>query len=231
MLLNCPTCARTYTVNRTDIGAAGRDVICPTCQTQWFAEGSDMVPAASNDDTREPKHRGRLKTAEQLAAGPSFFHRHILRHCGTAVMTTTIVAVLVGFVGQRERIVRHLPRTAAIYSNLGLGVNVSGLTFAVLAPLRMASSDVTVAGEIRNVTGRRVTMPRIAYEVRDAIGTPLLTWSEAVASKTLDAGKTLAFESTPHHMPADSRTVTVRFVTDESGWTRTQRKMADMSKR
>ena len=85
-----------------------------------------------------------------------------------------------------------------------------------------------VSGAIRNVAGRRVSVPRIAYEVRDAIGTPLLTWSEAVPSKTLDAGKTLAFESSPHHMPADSSTVMVRFVTDDAtSWT--LRKLADRS--
>ena len=218
MLLNCPTCARSYTVSHADIGDAGRTVICPTCQTQWFSGGSDL-PAASNDDARKAPSRKRLKTAQQLAAGRSAPKRGTFRYVRAACAATAAVAMLLVLVEQRERIVRHAPRTAALYSTLGLGVNVRGLAFAKLAPLRLASSDVTVAGAIRNVAGRRVAVPRIAYEVRDAIGTPLLTWSESVPPKTLDAGKTLTFESSPHHMPADSRTVTVRFVTDEGGWT------------
>ena len=225
MLLNCPTCARSYTVSHAEIGEAGRTVICPSCRTQWFARGSGVL-AATNDDSREAPRRKRLETAAQLAAGRSAPDRGRFRRARAAVLAIASLALVTGLVGQRERIVRHAPRTASLYSSIGLGVNVSGLAFASVAPQRLASSDVTVAGAIRNVTGRRVTVPRIAYEVRDAIGTPLLSWSEAVASKTLDAGKTLAFESSPHHMPADSRTVSVRFVTDDS---MTRRRVAEDS--
>ena len=215
MLLTCPTCALSYAVSRADLGDARRVVICSDCETQWFAGGIEIPPAASNDDRRAANPKP-SKTPRQLAAGPSFLERRIMPWMGRLAAASTIAAVLAISVTQRDRIARHVPRVVAVYRALGLDVNPVGLAFDALAPRRLASSDVTVAGGIRNIAHNRVTVPRIAFEVRDAAGAPLLSWNEAAPARTLAAGATMSFVSAPHHMPSDSAFVAVRFASDES---------------
>jgi hypothetical protein len=117
--------------------------------------------------------------------------------------------------GARERVVRAAPRLAALYEKLGLPVNVRGLQIENLSSDRLDASSLTVAGAIRNVTRRRVVVPRLVYQVRDSEGTPIATWTEKLAVRTLGTGKSTAFVSAPHQLPAEGRTVLVRFQADE----------------
>ena len=93
-----------------------------------------------------------------------------------------------------------MPRMAALYAAAGMPVNVRGLEIGRLAPARLGKAEVTIAGEIRNVAGRRLVVPRVAFEIRDATGASLVSWSEAAPAKMLASGKTLAFTSTPHDL-------------------------------
>ena len=114
-------------------------------------------------------------------------------------------------VGQRDVVVRAVPRAAALYQALGLRVNVRGLELLHVAAKDEASGDVTFAGEIRNVAGRRVSIPRLAFEVRDLNGAMIMTWSQNAPANTLAVGRTISFTSAPHRPPPDGRTVVVRF--------------------
>ena len=214
MRLTCPTCSRAYSVGRADLGDAGRMVICSECQTQWFAGAMAVPPAASNDD-RQGLVSKATKTPRQLAAGPSFLERAILPWTARAAVAATLVIALTASITQRDRIVRHAPRTAVLYKRIGLEVNPIGLAFNALVPRRLDSSDLMVAGGIRNVVHRRVAVPRIAFEVRDAAGTVLLSWSEAAPARSLDPGATMSFASAPHRLPAESASVIVRFASDD----------------
>jgi hypothetical protein len=118
-------------------------------------------------------------------------------------------------IGARGLIVRTVPRMAALYASVGLPVNVRGLEIGTLRPERSESSDVTVAGAIRNVARHRVPVPRLVYEVRDARGATLATWTERAPSKWLATGRTLPFVSSPHELPPESHSVLVHFETDD----------------
>jgi predicted Zn finger-like uncharacterized protein len=47
MLIVCPNCATSYTVDQAAIGAAGRTVRCARCKTTWFAGGPQADPQVS----------------------------------------------------------------------------------------------------------------------------------------------------------------------------------------
>lgn len=209
MLIDCPHCSRSYHVDSGDLGR-GRTVVCPRCDAQWFqpAETARTVTPALEvtgvnsralvamlDEAPAPRRR-RLSLP-----GP------VLSMAGVALACLALTALVV----KREAVVRALPRTAPFYAAAHLPVNVVGLVFARVASERLASSDVTVRGSLRNLAGRRVVVPRLAFEVRDGSGAMLVTWSEKVPAPTLGAGRALDFRSTPHRLPADSRTVLVRF--------------------
>lgn len=116
-----------------------------------------------------------------------------------------------GLIFGRGAVVEHVPRTAKLYALAGLPVNVVGLSFANVKPERLPSSDVAIRGTLRNVIGRRTRIPRLVFEVRDAAGAALIEWRESVPAHTLAAGRLLDFASQPHRLPAESRTVLVRF--------------------
>jgi predicted Zn finger-like uncharacterized protein len=45
MLIVCPSCATSYMIDPTTLGAAGRTVRCARCKVTWFAEGPSAPPA------------------------------------------------------------------------------------------------------------------------------------------------------------------------------------------
>lgn len=47
MLIVCPNCTTSYTVDQAAIGAAGRTVRCARCKTTWFAGGPQADPQVS----------------------------------------------------------------------------------------------------------------------------------------------------------------------------------------
>lgn len=207
MLVDCPGCARSYHVAGTDLGR-GRTLVCPRCDARWFQEADATKGAAQDFDAAAISARA----AARLDEAPAATHRRwparpLLAAAAAAMACVALAAVVL----DRVAIVRAVPRTAALYAAAGWPVNVVGLAFTRLTPERLASSDVKLHGALRNVAGRRVAVPRLAFEVRDGAGAPLVAWSESVPVATLAAGREYPFVSTPHRLPTESRTVLVHF--------------------
>ena len=219
MLIDCPSCSRSYHVSRSEI-EGGRAVICPRCDAHWFVDSdgieTPLEPAAG--DLRGAAVNTRVPPV--CYAGPPGFGAKPAwpRHLPSVVAAVACIAIFMGMIGARERVVRLLPRLAAIYAAAGMQVNVRGLEFVGVAPTRLdpSSPEVTIAGEIRNVAQRRVVIPRVAYEVRDAAGQALMAWSERPPAAMLKAARVLSFASIPHHIPPEGRSVIVSFETDDA---------------
>jgi predicted Zn finger-like uncharacterized protein len=197
MLLECPVCATSYQANRADL-EGGRLVICPRCDARWRvdAEGRRDAPAPAR---AIPRPREAPMPAVALIR--------------PALAIAACLAASMLIIGARERVVRAIPRTASLYHAIGLPVNIRGLAFVDVRPERRdeAAAQVSIIGEIKNIVGYREHVPRLAYEVRDAAGAPLVSWTEPAPAKVIAAGKTLAFASVPHVLPEDARSVLVRF--------------------
>lgn len=208
MLIDCPACARSYHVSRAEIGENGRTVICPRCEAQWFVYGdgtSTLMP--SPDDLQTASFSARPAVVPfDVAARPSFW-----RSARPAMAAVACLVFATAAIGARQRIVRVEPRLATLYATIGLPVNVRGLDIVALAPQRLEGADMMVSGAIQNVAARRVVVPRLVYEVRDAQGARLVTWTETAPARTLGTGKTLPFVSAPHALPQEGRSVLVRF--------------------
>ena len=207
MLVDCPGCARSYHVSTDEIGERGRVVICPRCAARWFLRYDQPALGASlNLQAEMPGDR-----PQHYSSNVQSSHHRLTGMFRPLLAAGLCVGLVGGTVRAREPIVRMIPRTAALYAAAGLPVNVRGLEIQQLAPAQMTSTSITVAGKIRNVTGRRVSLPRVAFEIRDVSGKPLLSWSESLPQRSLGEGQVLAFASAPHDLPPDSRTVFVRF--------------------
>ena len=203
MLIDCPGCARSYHVSTADLGDRGRTLVCPRCGARWHQDGRahDLAVAATSARPYTGLDEVPIATRRLAVSRPALAIAGAMLAClGFALLVV-----------EREGVVRGVPRTAALYAAVGLPVNVVGLAFEHVAPERLATSDVTIRGALRNVAGRRVRVPRLAFEVRDAGGATLVAWSEQVSARTLAAGSEVVFASTPHRLPTESRSVTVHF--------------------
>lgn len=217
MLIDCPACARSYHLSRAEIGEEGRTVMCPRCDARWFVDSDGtgtLIPPPEDLRTTAVSSRPRASGRESSHVARMPFGRRV-RPAAAAAMC---LASAMGLIGARTHVVRLAPRTAGLYAAIGLPVNVRGLEIATLAPERPAESpsDMTVSGEIRNIAQKRVAVPRLTYEIRDAAGTPLVTWTERAGAKTIGTGKTLPFVSSPHRLPADAKSILVRFEDDDT---------------
>ena len=215
MLIDCPSCARSYHVARAEIGESGRTLICPRCEASWFVDGDgarrDLTPAAPTFEltgsTIRPRDIGHPRPARWRA----FLGRAAVTSAAAAGLVSFVCLVGVGVVG-RQSVVRDLPRTAGLYRMLGMPVNVRGLAFTnVAARVAAPSNDLAVTGEIRNVARHRVPVTRIAYEVRDAAGVAVASWTEAAPTRMLAGSASVSFTSRPHAIPGEGRSVMVRF--------------------
>ena len=216
MLIDCPTCSRCYTVDQAELGSSGRMVICPRCQTRWFAGDASRQPPQmdlqrliGSDRTVALEHSSsRVTPARRRGAG---------RLAPVAVMLAIIGTTCAGLVVGREGVVRLAPQAAVLYAAAGLKVHVHGLDFGAVAMARRdaASSDVVISGEIRNQAKHRLAVPRLVYDVKDQSGASLVRWTEGTHAHALAPGRMLEFASSPHHLPSESRSVLVTFEADD----------------
>lgn len=217
MLIDCPSCARSYQVGPDDIGPRGRTVICPRCDESWEIAGDGSPRERSRADDLLTVAVSR-RSGYDLPPSARIGARGILRALSPVFGLAACLALMMGAMGARETIVRHATRTAPLYAALGMPVNVRGLDFSDVKTAwddTPTSSGVIVSGTIRNVAAHNVGMPRLTYEIRDAAGSPLASWTEPAAARTLAVGRTLPFVSSLHDVPAAGRTILVRFEADE----------------
>ncbi len=205
MFTDCPTCARTYQISRAALGESGRTVVCPSCQTRWYVAGPETegvgVPLPALDRARpampapRPSARGRSARLLPVAVGLS------------------CLALASGLIGARASLVRAVPRAAGLYAALGMPVNVRGL---VLGDVKAAwpsdgATRVAISGRIRNVAAAGTPVPRLTFDLRDAKGAVLASWSSAAPKRMLARGEVVAFATETSVLPEGARDVVVRF--------------------
>ncbi len=218
MLIDCPTCSRCYQVDQPKLGPGGRMVICPRCQTRWFA--GDRSHESSRGELQRLIGVDSPFTVEADPSRSKVVKRR--RRPGSlapaAAMAAIVLAASAVLVAGREGVVLLAPQAAPLYAAAGLKVHSRGLDFAAVATARRdaASSDVIISGEIRNRAKHRLAVPRLVYEVRDQSGASLARWTETAPARTIPSGRTLEFSSSPHHLSPDSRSVMVTFESDEA---------------
>ena len=201
MLIDCPSCFKSYPVGRAALGEGGRAVVCVACGTRWFvgggspaAETGRLRPAARPDAPRraDPSKRGSMRPVAVASA---------------------CLLLSMGLIGERVAIVRSLPPTAGLYAAIGLSVNVRGLVFADVRTIRSTDGEdrLAVSGTIRNVAAGAVPMPRITFDIRDGSGTIVSSWSKGAPKPVLARDESVSFQAEMPTLPNDSKDVVVRF--------------------
>ena len=194
-------------------------LICPRCEARWFQHGTREPEPLGNDrqSWTATVSDGADRLGSDLAAMRAGAPRRLRGSsiAGGAMAIGLVACLAIAAFVERNAVVRTMPRTAALYRAVGLHVNARGLELLQVTARDEASGDVTVTGEIRNVAGHRVQIPRLSFDVRDRDGATVMSWSQNAPSNTLAAARTIGFASAPHRPPPEGRTVTVHFDASE----------------
>jgi predicted Zn finger-like uncharacterized protein len=130
-----------------------------------------------------------------------------------ALFLLIIDAVLIGW---RDDMVRLFPQTASFYTELGLSINLRGLSFTDVSTTAEKHEGVpilVVEGSIVNDTRKFVDMPRLKFAVRNGADEEIYSWTAVPPRPILAPHESVAFRSRLASPPPDGRAVLVRFVT------------------
>jgi predicted Zn finger-like uncharacterized protein len=117
---------------------------------------------------------------------------------------------------QRERIVQFLPQVAKIYAAVGLQVNLRGIEIKGVSSRVIDDNGVSVLvvdGDLFNITGRKLDVPRLRFAVRGQDGQEIYVWSAQADRSSLQPGEVLNFRRRLAAPPQEGKDVSVRFVT------------------
>ncbi|MFD1333237.1 FxLYD domain-containing protein, partial [Methylopila musalis] len=115
----------------------------------------------------------------------------------------------------RTDVVRAAPGAASLYARIGLPVNVRGLEIARVTSVEEMENGVPmllVSGEIGNVSGETVEVPRLRLAVLAGDGRELYAWTTVSGRRELAEGETATFRARLASPPAEGRRIAVRFL-------------------
>lgn len=130
-----------------------------------------------------------------------------------------LLGIIAGGLFARETVVRLLPDLAALYSAVGLEVNLRGLEFREVRTFREregGSAVLVVEGEIVSVSATERPVPTIRFALRSTAGREVYAWTMSPGKSVLASGESLSFRSRLPAPPEAAADVLVRF-TDRSG--------------
>ena len=123
---------------------------------------------------------------------------------GLVIMGTTAIAA-------RARIVSVAPATAALYSGVGLPVNLRGLSIAKLhatiARQTEGPGELLITGEIENLRDGKTSVPDLHLALRDEDGREIYVWTAKAPKISLNARERVPFRARLAAPPAGVRDV------------------------
>ena len=229
MIITCPNCATRYQVPDASFDASGRKVRCRSCRFTWHsvpdvsqsvppmadieaeegdvetqaqaeAAGADIESAALGDGDDKPHRAGGLKQSADWK--------------GWLALAASLAVIIGGLYEYRQAIVTAWPAAARAYALVGLPVNALGIEFANLRVERDFDNGLpilSVAGEVVNVSGQTIQVPRLRVALRDRTQREIYRWTVAITSAPLEADSRARFATRLAAPPKEARAVFLRF--------------------
>ncbi|GEP09575.1 zinc-ribbon domain-containing protein [Methylobacterium gnaphalii] len=230
MLISCPACASEYEIEGVLVGAEGRSVRCAACSETWFVGPETPDPAETaeidawdgasfGDEPEEPapvvidQPMPPPRTAKR--AEPKRFAT-IPRPSPAIAAGLALFAILPLATFGRAAVVRVMPQSAALFSAIGLPVNLRGVDFREVTAFRNTAegsnpAQLVVEGDLVGVARERVAVSPLEIELRDARDQSLYRWTVPPSRAALEPGETARFRASLSAPPAQASQVLVRF--------------------
>ncbi len=133
-------------------------------------------------------------------------------------MAASVAAVLFLGLGAslvyRENVVSVLPQSAKIYQFVGLPVNLRGVVIQNVTSriaLEQGNPELTVEGEITNVTRHVAKLSRLRFAIRSENGREIYSWKASADKPVLEPGESIKFKRKLSGPPEEGHDVLVRF--------------------
>jgi len=227
MILTCPSCATSYFVPDSAVGAAGRTVRCKSCAHTWRATADEPLelarvaePPAADDPVPETLAETPAPELPRAFRARAEQQRRLRRAAAHGAAWSAVTGVFLTLLGAawlfRVEVVELAPRTAAAYAAVGVEVNVTGLEFEGVAA-KAAPDDpgkVLVLGQVRNIRDNEVVTPPIRVALLDDHGAEIGHQIVRLDGPPVLPGKTASFQAVIADPGAKGSGVGVDFVLD-----------------
>lgn len=249
MILTCPQCTTRYLLQANVLAPEGRNVKCSSCGEVWFqlpdpdelaelsgpaedeAESSNDDESGSDfDDIPEgvkpeievdlvDSGGGRTTAAEDEERERLPFKALA---GGYAAAACVFFVILGGLIMAKGSMLSTWPASAALYQALGMSVALpgEGLVFDQLAA-QSKQGQVTIEGQIINLTGHKQIIPAIEASLRTQDGVVLETWVLRGDGEEISANADIPLEETYQSGHKDAHEVFLRFVLNENAVSKT----------
>lgn len=175
----------------------------------------------AGDDIKSEAQR-LVAAAHQKKAGRQRHNKQLVSAMmGWGALAATIILVAGLSVAYRQNIVKTLPSSAKIFAQLGMPVNVRGMSFANVVYKRDFENGLPVLaikGEVVNLTDRKLVLPRVRFGLLDQTDKELYYWTVRVDKKPLDPKARVKFATRLASPPAGAKGLIVRFAQATSGY-------------
>jgi len=245
MIISCSHCATSYEVDAAYFEPDGRKVKCSSCSTVWFQENipaqdaedikpgrteSTVAPDEENapdtdveasEDIKSEAQRLVAAAQEKKAASQQRKKQFISAVVGWGALAATIVLVAGLAVQYRLNIVKALPGAAQLYAQLGMPVNVRGMSFVNVVYKREFENGlpiIAIKGEVINLTDQQKVLPRVRFGLLDGTEKELYYWTVRVDKKPIGPNARVRFVTRLASPPAGAEGLVVRFARATSGY-------------
>jgi predicted Zn finger-like uncharacterized protein len=126
------------------------------------------------------------------------------------------VLLVIGFAAAsyRTQIVSAWPKSASLFSHLGMGVNGRGLEFADVQHANQTEDRqpvLVITGRLVNVSGKTQNVPSLRVELRDGNKHHIYDWTFHPSEASLAPGQSVKFRTRLSNPPSATHLVEIHF--------------------
>ena len=155
------------------------------------------------------RFRAQVRRAASMRRGKA------LNAAGWTVLALFVGGTLMGGYQWRADIASFWPATTHVYAAVGAPVNLRGLEFRNVGYEKQEEQGLpvlAVSGEVVNVSGAAVSLPRLRVGLRHGDQNELYHWTFALSQSELPADEATTFVTRLSSPPVEARDIEVRFV-------------------
>lgn len=180
-------------------------------------EEAAEVPETGDEDIVDIESEAQRLASASRRASAQYAERRAERTANTrgwGKLAACIAVFVAGGYLFQVPIVKQFPAAAALYAQIGMDVNIRGLEFRNLTYKREFENGIPVLaikGEVVNITGDALTVPRLRFGLLDQVDQEIYHWSMQLKGKPLEPNQGVPFTTRLAAPPAAARHVQVMF--------------------
>lgn len=178
-----------------------------------FADPETQAPAAAAVKTGKVADIGNRFRAEVRRAA-NMRRGRMLSAAGWAVLCLFLAGTLAGGWIYRSEVAAYWPATTKLYAAAGEEINLRGLEFRNVTYERQTEGGLpvlAVKGEVVNVAGKSVALPRLRVGLLDETQKELYHWTFALSEHALPPDEAASFVTRLSSPPPEARDIEIRF--------------------